>query len=50
MFLNNLIILQIVFVIRYDYVTSIISSNAVKLYSYFFLFIIKSLFLDILKT
>ena len=34
MLLNNLIIiLQIVFVIRYNYVTSIISSNVVKLYA-----------------
>ena len=41
MLLNNLIILQIVFVIRYNYVTTIISSNAVKLYSYLFFFIIK---------
>ena len=38
---NNLIIsLQIIFVIRYNYVTSIISSNAVKLYSYLLFFII----------
>ena len=42
MLLNNLIIiLQIVFVIRYNHVTSIISSNEVKLYSYLFFFIIK---------
>ena len=39
MILNNLIIiLQIVFEIRYNYVTSIISSNAVKLYSYLLFF------------
>ena len=39
MLLNNLIIiLQILFVIRYNYVTSIISSNAVKLYAYLLFF------------
>ena len=37
---NLIIILQIVFVIRYNYVTSIISSNAVKLYSYLLFFLL----------
>ena len=40
LFNNLIIILQIVFIIRYNYVTSIISSNAVKLYSYLLLFFI----------
>ena len=39
MLLNNLIIiLQIVFVISYNYVTSIIASNVVKLYLYLLFF------------